>query len=320
MRLLSCAPGLIENQARLSSASLEWSSNESAQQEEIKGAEKIPVGVPEDQYIKVGEISTRFWTLGDKGSTVILLHGFGDSLETWRFNMDAIADHHCVYAVDLVGYGRSEKPSVTYSGEYFVQFVTGFMEAVGIDRSTLIGNSMGGGVSLKFAVLFPNKVDKLVLEDSAGFGEEISIFLRLATLPILGELLIRPNRRLITQILKRCVYDPARVSDEWIERIYQMMVTPGARNSMLSTLRTSCNLAGPRKGALGAVLDNLSSITAPTLIVWGKQDRVLPTAHGRVGVRMIPSARLHVFDACGHVPHIERSDEFNDVVLSFLFE
>jgi 4,5:9,10-diseco-3-hydroxy-5,9,17-trioxoandrosta-1(10),2-diene-4-oate hydrolase len=274
--------------------------------------------MPQDQYIKVGDINTRFWALGDAGKTVVLLHGLGDCLETWIHNIDAIAEHYRVYAIDLVGYGRSDKPSVAYSGEYFAQFVNGFLETQGIHLCALVGNSMGGGVGLRFAIQFPDKVEKLVLEASVGFGEEISIYLRLATLPFVGELLFRVSRKTVTQILNRCAYDPTRISDDWVERVYQMLAIPGAKKAILSTLRTSCNFWGIRREALRPISDNLSPLTVPTLILWGREDRVLPLAHARVAERKIPNAQLHIFESCGHVPHLERPKEFNRVVLEFL--
>lgn len=274
--------------------------------------------MPQDQYIKVGDINTRFWTVGDPGKTVILLHGLGDSLETWIHNIGAIAEHHRVYAIDLVGYGRSDKPSAAYSGKYFAQFVNAFLETQGIRRCTLVGNSMGGGVGLRFAIQFPSKVEKLVLEDSVGFGGEISIFLRLATLPFVGELLFRPSRKVVTQILNRCVYDPTRITEDLVERVYQMLALPGARKAILSTLRTSCNFYGTRREALRPIFDNLVSLTVPTLILWGREDRVLPLAHARVAERKIPNAQLHILDACGHATHLECPEAFNSVVLEFL--
>ena len=272
----------------------------------------------EDQYVSVGDINTRFRAAGDSDKTVILLHGLGDSLETWIYNLDALAAHFRVYAVDLVGYGRSDKPPADYSGEYFAQFVSAFLETQGIQRCTLVGHSMGGGVSLRFAARFPGKVDKLVLEGSAGFGREISIFLRLATLPPAGEWFFRPSRKLVTRILKRCVYDPDRITGDLVERVYQMLTLPGAKHAILSTLRTSCNLWGTRREALHPVLDHLSSLPMPTLILWGGQDRVLPLAHARVAERKIPNARLHILDSCGHATHLECPETFNSIVLEFL--
>jgi pimeloyl-ACP methyl ester carboxylesterase len=273
---------------------------------------------PQVQYTKVGQINTRFWALGDEGSTVLLIHGIGGSLEDWMLNANALARHNRVFALDLVGSGHSDKPSVSYSFSYLAQFVNDFMEAENIDRACLIGHSLGGGVSLQFTIQFPDKVDKLVLVNSAGLGKEGSILFRLPTLPILGELLTRPSRKGTANLLKACVHDPAVVTDELIELAYSLAVLPGAQNAFLSTVRSLGNFRGIRKDVLRSIADNLSTITVPTLIFWGQQDRILPVAHAHVAENKIPDTQLHIFDPCGHCPQLERPEEFNSIVLKFL--
>lgn len=273
---------------------------------------------PQDQYIKVGQINTRFWALGDGGTTVILIHGLGGSVEDWTLNIYALGEHHRVYAIDLVGFGRSDKPSVPYSVSYLAQFVYDFLEAQEVDQANLIGHSMGGGVTLQFAIEFPDKVQKLVLVASAGLGKELYLPFRLCTLPLIGERLARPSRKGIAQLLNDAVYDPALVTDEWVELGYQLAALPGAQQGILSALRTSCNLGGMRGDAIRSIVDNLADITAPTLILWGEQDRFLPVAHARVAEKNIPNARLHIFDACGHILQMEHPEVFNALVLEFL--
>ena len=273
---------------------------------------------PQDQYIKVGQINTRFWALGDEGTIVLLIHGLGGSVEDWMVNINALAEHHRVYAMDLVGSGHSDKPSAPYSFSYLAQFANNFMEAQNIDRASLIGHSMGGGVSLQFTIQFPDKVEKLVLVNSAGLGKEVTFLLRLLTLPIVGELLTRPSRKGTANFLKECVHDPALVTEELVELGYSLAALPGAQKSFLSTVRAGCNFRGMREDALRSIVDNLATITAPTLIFWGQQDRILPVAHAHVAEERIPNVRLHIFDTCGHLTQLERSEEFNALVLEFL--
>jgi pimeloyl-ACP methyl ester carboxylesterase len=273
---------------------------------------------PQVQFTKVGQINTRFWALGDEGSTVLLIHGIGGSLEDWMLNANALARHNRVYALDLVGSGHSDKPSVSYTFSYLAQFVNDFMEAQNIDRASLIGHSLGGGVTLQFTIQFPDKVDKLVLVNSAGLGTEASILFRLPALPILGELLTRPSRKGTANLLKACVHDPAVVTDELIELGYSLAVLPGAQNAFLSTVRSLGNFRGIRKDVLRSIVDNLGTITAPTLVFWGQQDRILPVAHAYIAEKRIPNARLHIFNPCGHLTQLERPEEFNSIVLEFL--
>lgn len=275
------------------------------------------VQTPPDRYVQVGQIHTRYWTSGDKGTTVILLHGIGSCVETWTYNINVLAQHHRVYAVDLVGAGRSDKPPATYSLTYLAQFVKDFMDALSIEGACLVGNSLGGGVALQFALNFPQKVEKLVLVNSLGLGKEITFTLRLATLPFVGKL-FSPTRSGTALALKQTVYDPKLIYDEWVELYYQIATLPGAWQATLAIINTNINLFGVRTEVYKAIVDRLATITAPTLVFWGQQDRLLPVAHAAVATKGLPSARLHIFDPCGHWPQFERSEEFNTLVLEFL--
>jgi 4,5:9,10-diseco-3-hydroxy-5,9,17-trioxoandrosta-1(10),2-diene-4-oate hydrolase len=273
---------------------------------------------PRDQYTKVGQINTRFWTLGDEGPTVLLIHGIGGSIEDWMLNANALAKDYRVYAVDLVGSGHSDKPLVAYSLSYLAKFIKDFMEAQKIDKASLIGHSLGGGVCLQFTIQFPDKVEKLVLVNSAGLGKKATLLLRLLTLPIIGKLLTRPSRKGTANFLKECVYDPTLITDELVEFSYSLAALPGAQNAFLSMVRTYGNFRGMHKDVLRSIVDNLTTITAPTLIFWGQQDRILSVAHAHVAEKRIPNAQLHIFDPCGHLTQMERPEEFNSRVLEFL--
>lgn len=272
---------------------------------------------PQDQYIKVGQINTRYWALGDEGTPVILLHGGGGSIEFWLYNISALAQYHRVYAVDMVGSGRSDKPSVSYSLTYQAQFIKDFMDILSIECATLVGNSMGGGAALQFAMMFPQQVNKLVLVDSLGLGKEIAIGIRLATLPFVGKLL-RPSRSMLVPMLKHNFYNPTLIPKEWIEIRYPIFALPDRKSALLALARMNFNLFGVRSQVFRPIVDKLATITAPTLVIWGKQDRILPVAHAHVAAKGLPNARLHIFDPCGHHPHLERPEEFNALVLEFL--
>ena len=275
------------------------------------------VEIPEDKYIQVGQINTRYWTSGSKGSIVILLHGIGSSVETWMYNISALAQQHRVYAVDLVGAGRSDKPPVTYSLTYLAQFVKGFMDAHRIECACLVGNSLGGAIALQVALNFPEKVEKLVLGNSLGLGKEITPALRLATLPLVGKLL-KPTRISTALALKQCVYEPKLISNEWIELYYQIATLPKVWSALVAIIKTNIDLFGVRSEVYHPIVDSLATITVPTLVLWGRQDRVLPVAHATVATKGLPRTRLHIFEQCGHWSHFEHSQEFNTFVLEFL--
>lgn len=278
----------------------------------------MPAQTLQDQYVKVGSINTRYWTSGNKGTKVLLLHGAGGCVDYWMQNIGALAQHHCVYAVDMVGSGRSDKPVATYSLTYLAQFIKDFMDALNIKRASLIGPSLGGGVALQFTLMFPEKVSKLVLISCFGLGKELPIGLRLVSRPFLGEFLTRPSRNGIAGMLKLAVHDPTLITDELIDISYQISALPGAHRSLLKLARRNSNIFGVRTQVYRPLVAQLASITAPTLVVWGKQDRLLPVAHADVAIKALPNAHLHVFDPCGHWPPFERPGEFNALVIEFL--
>ena len=148
-----------------------------------------------DKYIKVKGINTRYWEKGNEGTDLILIHGIGSYMETWENNVEFFSQNHRVFVLDLPGFGRSDKPDVQYSFPYFTQFVLDFMDAQGIERASLVGNSMGGGISQHVAIQAPDRVTKLVLVNSTGFSKRLTILFRVSSLPLIGELLSRPSRK-----------------------------------------------------------------------------------------------------------------------------
>lgn len=142
----------------------------------------------QNQYIQVDGVRTRYWQLGDKGTTVIFLHGLGGYVELWRDNIIAFAQYHRVYAVDMVGFGESGKPKASYSLDSLARFIKAFMDALSIECASLTGCSLGGAVALQFALMFPKKLEKLVLISSVGLGSGTTPLFCMAALPFVSEL------------------------------------------------------------------------------------------------------------------------------------
>ena len=156
--------------------------------------------------------------------------------------------------------------------------------------------------------------------NSFGLGKRIDIFSRLAALPLIDRVswLLRPTRQSVAFVLKPVVYDSSIITDEWLERIYQLALLPGALNALIKLAQTNLNIFGVRFEVFSPIINQLSDITVPTLIIWGKQDPVLPVAHAYHAAQGLANARLHIFERCGHFPQIEHSEEFNRLVLEFL--
>lgn len=272
---------------------------------------------PQDQYIKVGNINTRYWVSGDGETTVILLHGLGSCVESWTYNISALAQQHRVYAIDLVGSGRSDKPPTSYSLVDLAKFVQAFMDTLKLERVSLVGNSLGGGIALQFALLFPEQIEKLVLANSLGLGKEIMFFFRLASLPSPSQL-FRPSRVSTAFVLKQIVYDSAVITDDWVEVLYQIGNLPGTPEALQRQLRANIDFWGVRSESYSPIVNQLTTINTPTLIFWGQQDPVLPVAHAQFAAEQLPNANLQIFDGCGHWTQVERSHEFNTAILKFL--
>jgi pimeloyl-ACP methyl ester carboxylesterase len=271
----------------------------------------IPATLPPDLYLQVNGIETRYWQMGEGERNIILLHGGNGSIEFWLYNVATLAAHYRVYAFDMVGSGKSANPDATYSLAYQAEFLCGFMDALNIEAATLVGNSMGGGVALAFTKSHADRVDKLVLVDSMGFGKEISWGIRLITLPtIVG--LLRPGRWMIPAMLKSNFYDANLLPPEWIELRYPIFAIPG-RNRVILNL-------GRRSDVYRSILDSLTNIHQQTLIVWGEFDRIIPVQHAYIAAANLPNNRLEIFPNCGHHPYLEYPDKFNQLVLDFLAE
>jgi 4,5:9,10-diseco-3-hydroxy-5,9,17-trioxoandrosta-1(10),2-diene-4-oate hydrolase len=241
----------------------------------------------------------------------------GGFIELWQKNIMALAECHQVYALDLVGFGRSDKPQVPYSVPYFTQFLHDFMALLKIERASLIGHSMGGGIALLFALQFPHQVDRLVLEANLGFGKNGSLLLRMASLPVMGELVLRSSRNMTIRNFKEIVYNLDSIPQEIIATACELGALPQAQSALLQTLRSIADFKGVRANVL-SLFDDIGKIMSPTLILWGNEDRVLPVTQAYIGVKKLPYGTLHVLNQCGHISHLEWPEKFSSMVGEFL--
>jgi pimeloyl-ACP methyl ester carboxylesterase len=270
----------------------------------------------DEKYVVVNGLKIRYIVRGS-GSPVILVHGIGEFLEVWWQNIKPLSEHYRVYAMDLVGHGLSDKPAVDYSLAFATEVASGFAQALGIERASLIGHSIGGVIAMTMAINFPEEVDKLVLVDSGGLTDEVSLLYRLCCLPLLGELLVMPTVKAgLRHGMKRAFYNPDRVTDEMVDKDYQFLKMAGAKRAILSIIRNGISLRGPNSGTV--MVDKLHLIKLPTLLIHGAQDKVVPVKYARDACNLIPNARLKVIEECGHCPYIEKASEFNEAVIAFL--
>jgi len=248
------------------------------------------------------------------GTPVVLVHGFASSLYTWKDVLPGLARAHDVVALDLPGFGASDQPG-ELSFEDFPAAVLGLMDALGIDRAALVGNSLGGATVAVVAVRHPGRVSALVLVDSAGFhlaDADRPAVVRLAMSPA-GRLLdVLPLRRLAVEIsLRQVLHDPSLVTEERVAEYLAPLLRPGALASIRSLARTPSREATDFARALAA-------IEAPTLVVWGRNDAWIPVADADRFVSTIPGAEKLVLEDCGHVPEEEKPRAVTEALLRFL--
>lgn len=271
-----------------------------------------------DCYIKVGDINTHYWDAGVGNIPLILVHGINSSVAFWEKNICELAKNYRVIALDLVGFGDTDKPNITYDLDTIVNFLKDFLDKLDIKRCYLVGHSMGGAVGIKFAITYNNYVEKLVLVSPAGFYRKVPLIIRLLIMPFLGKKLLQINKKIIGRVMRFVVYDKQCFSDEFIENNYRIVNLPGAQEALGSFLQANLNFSGIRKNIISIIEKELHKLRMPILIIWGKNDKVLSVCGAFRAKKILPAAKLHLFDKCGHVPQLEYAEEFNRIVNEFL--
>jgi 4,5:9,10-diseco-3-hydroxy-5,9,17-trioxoandrosta-1(10),2-diene-4-oate hydrolase len=192
------------------------------------------------------------------------------------------------------------------------------MNALDLEKTDLVGLSLGGGIALNFSLRYPKRLGRLVLVDSVGLGKEAPKLFRLPTLPLIGEWLTRPSRQRTREMFELGFYDPDNVTSEMVEFYYELSTQPGAQQAFLATLRALGSLSGLRDMVLDSFLRGLKRLDASTLIIWGRQDEFFPVEQARSAHKNLPDSRLEIIDECGHLPPMEKPEQFNQIVLDFL--
>jgi len=246
------------------------------------------------QYVEAGS-----------GPTVILLHGLGGSSQVWQFNIGPLAEKYHVVVPDQIGFGKSDKPLVNYRIRTYVDFLDQFCKQLKIERATLVGNSMGGWIAAMFTASFPDRVEKLVLEDAAGYAPPKDFDTRVYW----G---LNPTTREGMKVLvAKVFYSKAFQTDAAVDQSIAARLAAGDGYTINSI--TESIIRGE-----DFLDDIVKTIKRPTLIIWGRQDGLVPLAEGERFNKDIAGSKMFVIDQCGHVPNIEKPGEFNAAVLKFL--
>jgi pimeloyl-ACP methyl ester carboxylesterase len=266
---------------------------------------------------------------GGAGSPAVLfVHGLGSAgyLE-WRFNLPVIGRAHRVYAPDLPGFGRSDRPPDGYGIPLFARVIEEYIRARRL-RPVLVGTSMGGRVALEVALRRPESVRKLVLVNALGVVRpNVQLFYPLVLLPRVGEGLVGVVREALHRLPPRAIRrfagrflgipgDIERILDDrFLAALREMHAAEGYPRAYVSTVRS---LAKPDAYLTDSLVDRLAGTGLPVLLIWGEGDRLLPLARAREAHRRLSGARLVVIEGAGHAPQSERPDAFNRALGDFL--
>jgi pimeloyl-ACP methyl ester carboxylesterase len=268
-------------------------------------AQMAAVQQPEEKTVAVFGQAIHYWDVGS-GPVIVLVHGLGSNKGgDWGRVVAPLSQKYRVVALDQIGFGQSDKPMIDYTIQTYVDFLNEFLQQLKIAKPSLMGESLGGWISAKYTAQASSDtqmvaVEKLVLVDAAGLKQDRPI-------PDLNPSSLASQRNL----LKMVFYDTSWVNDQVVRKGLEDRIRANISYTVHSVL------SNPALG--GEMLDGkLGSIRVPTLVVWGKQDALLPVESGEKYAAQIPGAKLVTFDKCGHVPPIEKTAEFVSAVTEFL--
>jgi pimeloyl-ACP methyl ester carboxylesterase len=261
--------------------------------------------------IEAAGISTHYHEAGS-GQPVLLLHGSGPGVSAWanwHLTIPALAQRYRVIAPDLVGFGHTERPQdIHYSLRTWTDHVWSFLDALGIQQTSLVGNSLGGRIGLGMAAERPDRLHRIVLMGAPGVGMTVTDGLR-----ALRE--YEPSEENMRQLLLSWfAVDPAIITGDLVRSRHEASVAPGAFEAYRDMF-FSPRHAGSE---LGITEEQVKAVSTRTLLVHGREDKVVPVEVAWNMVRLLPDADLAVFARCGHWTQIERADDFNDLVGNFL--
>jgi pimeloyl-ACP methyl ester carboxylesterase len=257
------------------------------------------------------------------GPPLLLLHGHEQSATSWRWVIPVLARTHRVLALSLPGHGKSSPAVGGYApGRDLAPLVADFLDTLGVGALHVVGNSAGGAVALRLALADRARVRTLTLVDSAGLGRDVNPLLALDTLPMIGELAIMISRMPGGDVGRTSMStamlfaQPSRVPAEFFTEQHALGRRPGQLEASTAMARALFDANGQRE----VLLDQLPTLDMPTLVAWGASDYVLPAHQAHHAVSLLARGRLCMFPDCGHLPHVERPDQFAAVLADWLNE
>lgn len=265
------------------------------------------------KFVELDGRTTHYIERGE-GKPVILLHGFFYDSYLWAANVDVLAEEFKVYALDLWGFGYSTREPMNYGYQLYADQVLLFMDSLGIQCASLVGQSMGGGTAIMFCVQHRPRVNKLLLVDPAGMPNPLPLVSKFFDLPRVGELFLS----LSTDAVRRknlgdlWIHNQELLTESYFENVTRFHKIEGTTEASLAILRQKFF------DTLSDEIHRLGQEDVPILIVWGREDRAVPLRCGQEMHRILKGSRLEIIDGAGHVPNYERAEMFNELAVDFL--
>jgi pimeloyl-ACP methyl ester carboxylesterase len=265
----------------------------------------------------------RAFRIAGSGPVLLLIHGIGDNSTTWSTVHAKLAQRFTVIAPDLLGHGQSDKPRADYSVAAYANGMRDLMSVLDIERATVVGHSLGGGVAMQFAYQFPQLVERLILVGAGGVTKDVNIALRVASLPMGGEALallrvplVLPTMQVIGQVAGAMLGRTAIGRDlPDVLRILRDLPEPTASSAFTRTLRAVVDW----RGQVVTMLDRCYlTESVPVQLIWGRQDVVIPVEHAHMAHAAMPGSQLEIFERSGHFPFHDDPDRFVELVQRFI--
>ena len=255
------------------------------------------------------------------GPPILLIHGITASSETWNDVIPFLSERYTVIAPDMLGHGDSAKPRGDYSLGAYASGIRDLMRAIGHDRATVVGHSLGGGVAMQLAYQFPEMCERLVLVSSGGLGREVSLFLRAATLPgaewvlplLASNRVVSAGGRMGNLLRAAGLRTGPDLEEMW--KGFSSLGDGEARQAFIYTLRGIVDPGGQRVSARDRLY---LAKTVPTMLVWGERDPIIPVEHGYSTQKQIPHSRLEVIEDAGHFPYRDDPRRFAGLLSDFI--
>lgn len=260
-----------------------------------------------EKYVSVGGYKIRYLEEGSSQESIVLLHGLGGMAERWLPAIPFLSKSHRVLAPDLIGHGLSDKPQTDYTPDFFKRITLEFIESLPMKTVYVVGNSLGGEIAAECAAACHQLIKKAVLVSPAGIMKKSTPALDAYTMAALY-----PNHESVRMAYKMMLGGDRDVSDKSVENFISNMTRPNTKMVFLSTLLGIKNSP--------AITEKLKKINIPVLLIWGREDKIIPVNYSKDFVSAIQNCKFIEMEGCGHIPYEEKPEEFSKLVLDFLSE